>query len=404
MRKEIIVSALSLLFSLHSFAAVEAENAAVTPSSVKSVACLVNDYMMRLWPDPTVPTFARRERSSSLWTRAVYYEGLMALYEIDPQQRYLDYTDRWADFHHWTARRGTTATNADNQCCQQTYIDRHGQHRAGGGGHGAQLDRGRAHLEYQMATGRADYWTWIDAIQMAMPIYSKMFRLTGDTRYILYARDCYRWTRDVCGGGLWNAKDGLWWRDKDFVPPYKEADGNDCYWSRGNGWVVAALVKTIDDIEAAAAAHRGCMTREVKAFSRLLEKDYRAMMKALLACQREDGFWNVSLHSPVTFGGPETSGTALFTMGMAWGVRTGRLASPQYRRAADKAWRAMAADAVHGDGFIGFLQGTGKEPKDGQPVTYTSIPDFEDYGAGCFLLCAVEYYKMLVGAVPLSAE
>ena len=404
MRKEIIVSALSLLFSLHSFAAVEAENAAVTPSSVKSVACLVNDYMMRLWPDPTVPTFARRERSSSLWTRAVYYEGLMALYEIDPQQRYLDYTDRWADFHHWTARRGTTATNADNQCCQQTYIDRHCQQRAGGAGHVAPLDSVRANLEYQMATGRADYWTWIDAIQMAMLIYSKMFRLTGDTRYILYARDCYRWTRDVCGGGLWNAKDGLWWRDKDFVPPYKEADGNDCYWSRGNGWVVAALVKTIDDIEAAAAAHRGCMTREVKAFSRLLEKDYRAMMKALLACQREDGFWNVSLHSPVTFGGPETSGTALFTMGMAWGVRTGRLASPQYRRAADKAWRVMAADAVHGDGFIGFLQGTGKEPKDGQPVTYTSIPDFEDYGAGCFLLCAVEYYKMLVGAVPLSAE
>lgn len=404
MRKEIIVSALSLLFSLHSFAAVEAENAAVTPSSVKSVACLVNDYMMRLWPDPTVPTFARRERSSSLWTRAVYYEGLMALYEIDPQQRYLDYTDRWADFHHWTARRGTTATNADNQCCQQTYIDRHFQQRAGGAGHVAPLDSVRANLEYQMATGRADYWTWIDAIQMAMPIYSKMFRLTGDTRYILYARDCYRWTRDVCGGGLWNAKDGLWWRDKDFVPPYKEADGNDCYWSRGNGWVVAALVKTIDDIEAAAAAHRGCMTREVKAFSRLLEKDYRAMMKALLAYQREDGFWNVSLHSPVTFGGPETSGTALFTMGMAWGVRTGRLASHQYRRAADKAWRAMAANAVHGDGFIGFLQGTGKEPKDGQPVTYTSIPDFEDYGAGCLLLCAVEYYKMLVGAVPLSAE
>ena len=208
----------------------------------------------------------------------------------------------------------------------------------------------------------------------------------------------------MCGGGLWNAKDGLWWRDKDFVPPYKEADGNDCYWSRGNGWVVAALVKTIDDIEAAAAAHRGCMTREVKAFSRLLEKDYRAMMKALLACQREDGFWNVSLHSPVTFGGPETSGTALFTMGMAWGVRTGRLASPQYRRAADKAWRAMAADAVHGDGFIGFLQGTGKEPKDGQPVTYTSIPDFEDYGAGCFLLCAAEYYKMLAGRSRQSAE
>ncbi|WP_373466502.1 glycoside hydrolase family 88 protein, partial [Acinetobacter soli] len=44
----------------------------------------------------------KKVRTSNLWTRAVYYEGLMALYEIDPQQRYLDYTDKWADYHKWT--------------------------------------------------------------------------------------------------------------------------------------------------------------------------------------------------------------------------------------------------------------------------------------------------------------
>ena len=46
----------------------------------------------------------------------------------------------------------------------------------------------------------------------------------------------------------------------------------------------------------------------------------------------------------------------------------------------------MVKDAVHPNGFLGYVQGTGKEPKDGQPVTYKSVPDFEDYGVGCFLL------------------
>ena len=44
--------------------------------------------------------------------------------------------------------------------------------------------------------------------------------------------------------------------------------------------------------------------------------------------------------------------------------------------------------------FLGYVQGTGKEPKDGQPVTYESVPDFEDYGVGCFLLAGTEVYKL----------
>jgi hypothetical protein len=43
---------------------------------------------------------------------------------------------------------------------------------------------------------------------------------------------------------------------------------------------------------------------------------------------------------------------------------------------------------------LGFVQGTGKEPKDGQPVSYDHLPDFEDYGLGCFLLAGSEVYKM----------
>jgi hypothetical protein len=56
----------------------------------------------------------------------------------------------------------------------------------------------------------------------------------------------------------------------------------------------------------------------------------------------------------------------------------------------------MVKDAVHHDGFLGWMQGTGKDPSAGQPLSYDKIPDYEDYGTGCFLLGATEYYKLLV--------
>ena len=354
---------------------------------VLDVARRVNAYFTQKWPDPTKDTFVGRKRPSNLWTRGVYYEGLMALYGIDAQQEYIKYVDDWAIYHKWTPRNGTKTTNADDQCCMQTYLDRYlmeSNSQLSTLNSQLSIDSCRVNMQKQMAQGRVDYWTWIDAIQMAMPAYAKMYRITGDKRYILFARDCYEWSRNTCGGGLWNPKEGLWWRDADFVPPYKEKDGQNCYWSRGNGWVVAALVRTLEEI------HNSQFTihDEVNAFQKELKEDYKAMMEALLKCQREDGFWNVSLMSPATFGGPETSGTALFLMGMAWGVHNGLLPAEEYRLATDKAWKAVAS-TIHPNGFIGYLQGTGKEPKDGQPVTNTSVPDFEDYGAGCVLLGAV---------------
>ena len=54
----------------------------------------------------------------------------------------------------------------------------------------------------------------------------------------------------------------------------------------------------------------------------------------------------------------------------------------------------MVKDAVHPNGYLGYVQGTGKEPKDGQPVAYDSVPDFDDFGTGCFLLAGTEVYKL----------
>ena len=379
------------IFAADLFAFVNME--AQTAQEVLSVAQKANDYFMTKYSDPTIPTNVGRIRPSSLWTRAVYYEGLMELYKVDAQQRYLDYTDRWADFHQWTARNGITSCDADDQCCEQTYLDRYmmtGQEKM--------IVHVKENLAHQMKTGNDrkangalyGWWTWIDAIQMAMPVYSKMYRITGEQKYIDHAMRMYTWSRDTLAGGLFNTKEGLWWRDADYVPPYKEKDGQNCYWSRGSGWVYAALVKVMEDLEAMPK-----LSKQSKKYYKSLKRDFILMSQGLLACQREDGFWNPSLMSPGNYGGKELTGTALFLYGMSWGMNHGILKPKQYRSACDRAWNAMVKDAVHRDGFLGWVQGTGKDPSAGQPLAYDKVPDFEDYGTGCFLLGAVEYYRLV---------
>ena len=118
------------------------------------------------------------------------------------------------------------------------------------------------------------------------------------------------------------------------------------------------------------------------------------MMLAIVPLQRTDGFWNVSLKDSTNFGGKELTGTSLFVYGLTWGVNNGILPAKKYQPILLLAWKAIATDCLHADGFLGYVQGTGKEPKEAQPVTYTKQPDFEDFGLGCFLLAGTEIAKL----------
>lgn len=339
----------------------------------------VNKHYMKNNPDCTLPSFVKgKMRASNIWTRTVYYEGLLALYSIYPDTEYYAYAYQWGDFHKWGMWRGTTTRHADNYACGQVYIDMYNLCPKP-----EILLNVKSNLNMLVNTPQINEWWWIDAIQMGMPGFAKMGKLTGEQKYFDKMWQMYEYTRNQHGEhGMFNQKDGLWWRDQDFDPPYKEPNGEDCYWSRGNGWVYAALVRVLDEIPANEVHRQDYIN------------DFLTMSKAIKACQREDGFWNVSLHDPNHFGGKELTGTSLFVYGMAWGIRNGLLDRDEYLPIVLKAWNAMVKDAVHPDGFLGYVQGTGKEPKDGQPVTYDSKPDFDDFGTGCFLLTGSEIYKL----------
>lgn len=349
-----------------------------TKKEVMDKMVLTNAYFMQKWPDPGIPIVTDKTRPSNIWTRAVYYEGLMALYKLNPDKAYYDYAEKWGESHNWGLNGGIQTRNADNHCCGQTYIDLYEIDK-----NPLQIKDLKASIDLMLESSKVDDWTWIDALQMGMPVFAKLGVLYHDNRYFERMYEMYMTSKTVLGGnGLYNPKDRLWWRDADFVPPYKEPNGEDCYWSRGNGWVVAALVRVLE-VMPKDTPHRD-----------EYQKTLVDMLKALVPIQRTDGFWNVSLHDADNFGGKELSGTALFVYGMAWGINNGVISKKKFLPVVKKAWNAMANDAVHSNGFLGYVQGTGKQPSDGQPVAYDHEPNFEDYGLGCFLLAGSEVYKL----------
>jgi unsaturated rhamnogalacturonyl hydrolase len=337
-----------------------------------------NEYFMKKWPDAGKTIVTDRERPSNIWTRAVYYEGLMALYSIDKNNSYYDYSVQWGDKHNWGLRNGDHVRNADDQCCGQTYIDCYLIDKKP-----ERIRDIKTAIDAMVHSEKMDDWNWVDAIQMAMPVFARLGVLDKDTACFRKMYDLYSFTKYKHGtNGLYNASDHLWYRDKGFVPPYKEPNGANCYWSRGNGWVLAALARVMEWLPKTDLHYKEYL------------QDFKDMCQALLPLQRSDGFWNVSLADSTHFGGKELSGTALFAYGMTWGINTGVLDKKTYLPVVVKAWNGLVKDCLHPDGMLGYVQGTGKEPKDGQPVAYDHIPDFEDYGLGCFLLAGSEIYKL----------
>ncbi|HOB84223.1 MAG TPA: glycoside hydrolase family 88 protein [Bacteroidales bacterium] len=215
----------------------------VSKDQTMAAMVLANSYFIKKWPDVGKTIITERERPSNIWTRGTYYEGLIALYKLKPDPDYLHYAVSWGEFHKWGLRNGVKTRNGDDQCCGQTYIDLYLMDRS----KEERIRDIKTCIDNMIATDKIDDWSWIDAIHMSMPVFARLGFVYNDTKYFDRAHEMYLYSKLRHGdNGLYSKEDHLWWRDKDFDPPYKEPNGEDCYWSRGNGWVVAALVRTLE--------------------------------------------------------------------------------------------------------------------------------------------------------------
>jgi rhamnogalacturonyl hydrolase YesR len=216
--------------------------------------------------------------------------------------------------------------------------------------------------------GHVDTWNYVDALNMAMPVFARIGVKDKSPGTLAAMQQLFNYTEKVAGGkGLYSEADSLWWRDSKYV-------NTKTFWSRGNGWAIMALAKVLNTLPAT--------DPRVKEYKRV----FQAMAAKLLTIQRSDGFWNVDLGDPNDFPGPETTGTAMFTYAISWGLNHGVLkddATHKYRAAVEKAWTGMVNKAVQTSGALGFCQGTGQRPSDGQPVKATSS---SAVGVGAFLL------------------
>lgn len=335
-----------------------------------------NDYFVARWPEPGCADCLPGKRPDHIWTRGVYYEGALALYRAGKNPKVKDHAIRWAEFHKWGFNKGNKTHHADNQCAAQAYIELYQLDPS----RKERLEHVRENLEDWARSGKVNFYTWIDALQMSMPSFAKMGAIDGKPEYWEKMYEYYDHAKTALG--LYNAADGLWYRDAKFKPPFVTANGKPCYWSRGNGWVLVALARTLEALPPG-APHRA-----------EYEKLFKEMAAALLARQRPDGFWNVNLGDPEQYNGPETTGTSLFVAGLAWGVRQGLLPADQYMPAVEKGWDALAGRALRPDGSLAYVQDVGAQPSDHQPVTADSRPQFEDFGLGCFLLAGSEVYAL----------
>lgn len=322
----------------------------------------------------------------SFWHVAAYHTGNMEAYKLTGKPGYLDYSLAWADHNQWKGAKGDDRSKwkynygetddhvlfGDWQICFQTYADLYNVKQEEN-----RIKRAREVMEYEMDTPQNDYWWWADGLYMVMPVMTKLYKITGNQKYLEKLYDYILVSDSI----MLDNETGLYFRDGKYVwPKHKSVNGKKDFWARGDGWVLAGLAKVLADLPAD-YAHRD-----------FFETKYRRLADAVVASQQPGGYWTRSMLDPEHAPGPETSGTAFFTYGLLWGLNNGYLKGAKYEDAAKKGWNYLRGTALQQDGSIGYVQPIGEKAIPGQVVDRNSTADF---GVGAFLLAACEYVRYL---------
>ena len=300
------------------------------------------------------------------WILGSFYTGVMALYEASKDETYLNDSIKLGDRKNWDLDIPDTR-NADWQCIGQVYLELYLIKKD------TKMIKGiQRNIDDQMAApkpGREDWW-WCDALYMAPPIYTRLYAATGDQKYLDFLNKMYWDTYDF----LYDWEEHLFFRDKRFFDS-KTASGKKVFWSRGNGWVFGGLARLIPYLPPEDPSRAK------------FEKLFKEMADKLAEIQPADGYWHPSLLDPDEFNTPETSGTAFYTFGLAWGVNKGLLEREKFEPVIKKAWEGLVK-AVDENGRLGYVQSVADRPGPVKPE------DTKEYAVGAFLQAGNEIIKM----------
>jgi unsaturated rhamnogalacturonyl hydrolase len=311
------------------------------------------------------------------WTQAVGSAGMMALAGISGNGKYWDAMRAMGDAAHW--QPGPRLYDADDYCIGQTYVELnfHFREKAMIAPLQARFDEILAKPApfHGLESGKdhpdaRDNWSWCDSLFMAPPAWVRLYAATGDTRYLDFAVTNWWRTTDY----LYDKEEHLFHRDSTFFAS-RDANGRKVFWSRGNGWVMAGLVRTLQYLP----SNHPDRPRFERLFSEMADR--------VLSCQQADGLWRSSLLDPVGYPLKESSGSGLFVYALAWGVNQGLLDRQKFEPAVRSGWEALAG-CVGSDGKLGHVQPIGAHPEK------FSDDSTEVYGVGAFLLAGSEAYRM----------
>ena len=216
-------------------------------------------------------------------------------------------------------------------------------------------------------------WWWCDALYMAPPVLSQMYKATGDKKYLEYM-DKEWWQTSA---KLYSPTDHLYFRDDRYLTQ-KQANGKSLYWSRGNGWVLGGLVKVLE-----------IMPKDYPTRPKYVQQ-YKEMVEAVKSIQGEDGLWRSGLLDPGAYDLPEVSGSAFFTYAIAYGINEHILDRKTYLPVVKKSWAGMLKH-IYADGRLGSIQ-----PVDGQPGKFKASSSHV-YGVGGFLMAGYQMNRLASG-------
>lgn len=316
-------------------------------------------------------------KASKGWIAASLYVGMFDWAELSGEEKYMKWLHRIGNRNCW--QLGDRMYHADDVCVAQTYLDMYAKFKKE-----VMIVPTKLRLDWVIenpSSGNLDLnngiastherWSWCDALFMAPPVYTRMYVLTGDKKYMKFADKEFKDTYNH----LYDKEEKLFYRDSRYITQ-REKNGKKIFWGRGNGWVVGGLVEILKVLPQADKKYRP-----------FYEGLFKEMAFRLLGLQSSDGFWRASLLDPESFSAPETSATGFITYALAYGVNEKLLPAEQFLPVIKKGWTALVS-AVRYDGKLGWVQPVGAHPnKVKEHMT-------ELYGVGAFLMTACEMYKL----------